>query len=162
MNLWKDLPTGNINAVIEVTKGTKKKYEIDKSTGKFKLERMCKSPMPINYGFIPKTLAQDNDPLDVLVYADKLPKGLVLEVRPLALLKMIDNKIPDPKVLVVPKTSKLKFKDIPKTLLEDIKFFLAHDKGKKTKVFKWLPTKKAKEEIQKSKARYKKCFTNSN
>jgi len=155
MNLWKDLPTGNLNAVIEVKKGTKRKYELDRKTGKFKVERICKSPIPINYGFIPRTLAKDNDPLDILVYSDRLSKGLVLEVRPIGMLKMLDNGVQDHKILAVPKSSKLKLKDIPKPLLEDIKFFLQHDKGKKTKVFKWLPTKKAEEEIKKSKARYK-------
>jgi len=160
MNLWHDIPTGNINAVIEVKKGTKRKYELDKKTGRFILDRLSIVAFPINYGFIPRTLAKDKDPLDIMVYDHKIKKASIVETRPIALLQMKDSGIQDDKILAVPKSYNIKFKDLPKPLLKDIEYFLRIYKGKKTKVFKWLPLKKAKEEIKKAKERYKKCFTN--
>lgn len=90
--------------IIEIPAGSKNKYELDKETGLLRLDRVLHSAVhyPANYGFIPRTLAEDGDPLDVLVLGQEPidPLTIVL-VRPLGLLEMIDAGKPDLKVLAV-------------------------------------------------------------
>lgn len=104
------LPTGEnapelVQAVIEVPLGSSNKYEYDPEFGIFRLDRVLYSPMhyPGDYGFIPSTLADDGDPVDVLVLVSRPTfPGAVLQVRPLAYLEMSDEKGRDQKVLAVP------------------------------------------------------------
>jgi inorganic pyrophosphatase len=109
MNPWHDVTPGidlpsTFQAVIEIPMGSSVKYELDKRTGLLKLDRILYSAVhyPANYGFIPQTLAEDDDPLDVLVLCQEsvAPRTMVA-VRAIGLMSMIDAGKPDHKVLAV-------------------------------------------------------------
>jgi inorganic pyrophosphatase len=110
MNIWHDVCADRITpeiflAVIEISRGGKNKYELDKEMGALILDRVLytSAHYPANYGFIPRTLADDNDPMDVLVLCQEpiLPMALV-QCSPIGVLKMIDNNNADEKILAVP------------------------------------------------------------
>lgn len=108
MNLWHNIVSGTadkLNVIIEINKGSKNKYEIDKETGLIALDRVLYSTQdyPYDYGFIPQTLWDDNDPVDVVLLTTYpfLP-GLLVRARPLALMKMTDGGEPDDKLIAVP------------------------------------------------------------
>jgi inorganic pyrophosphatase len=93
-----------VNALIEISKGSRTKYEIDKKTGLLKLDRIIYSSFhyPINYGFIPQTLGQDNDPLDILVMSSESIQPLCLvEATVIGNMQMIDNGEKDDKIIAV-------------------------------------------------------------
>lgn len=95
----------SINVIVEIPKGRRCKFEVDKTTGLFKLDRYLYSSAmyPGDYGFIPQTLAEDGDPLDALVMVNEPTfTGCLIEARPLGLFKMTDNGLNDYKVLAVP------------------------------------------------------------
>lgn len=104
------LPTGakapeQVSAVIEVPLGSSNKYEYDPEHGVFRLDRVLYSPMhyPGDYGFVPGTYAEDDDPLDILVLMNRPTfPGAVVEARPLGFLEMSDEKGRDQKILAVP------------------------------------------------------------
>lgn len=108
MNL-KDLPLGaqapeRVNAVIEIPKGTRTKYEYDVHLGVFRLDRILYASMfyPTDYGFLPSTLAEDGDPVDILVLvSEPLAVGVMVEAWPIGMLKMRDEKGEDDKILAV-------------------------------------------------------------
>src|SRR5574344_756737 len=109
MNPWKDINPELINpeqfiSVIEITKGSKNKYELDKQTGLLKLDRVLYTAThyPANYGFIPLTYAEDNDPLDVLLLSSEpiIPLTLV-QSKPIGMLEMIDQGQRDVKIIAV-------------------------------------------------------------
>jgi len=110
MNLWHEIAIGDkapeeFNAIIEIPKGSFNKYEIDKETGLIALDRANYSaaPYPFDYGFVPQTYWEDNDPLDVIVLTTfPLSLGILVRVRPVAVLDMIDDGDSDMKVLAVP------------------------------------------------------------
>ncbi len=110
MNLWHDIPLGKnapeeFNTIIEIPKGSYNKYEIDKETGLIALDRAnyTAAPYPFDYGFAPQTYWEDNDPLDVVVLTTfPLSAGILVKVRPVAVLDMIDDGDSDMKVLAVP------------------------------------------------------------
>ncbi len=110
MNLWHDVPLGKdapeeINVIIEIPKGSNNKYEIDKDTGLIKLDRAnyTSSAYPFDYGFVPQTLWEDNDPLDVIVLTTyPLSPGILVAVRPVAVMDMIDSGEGDAKIIAVP------------------------------------------------------------
>ena len=166
MNLWHYKRSGKIVAVIEITKGSRNKYELNKKTGKIRLTRVLskKFHYPLNYGFIPRTLAQDNDPLDVIILGNKLKKGEIIEIIPIALLKLKDQNLTDDKILAIPAKSKKlrRYKDlkyISNNLLKELKEFFTYYKDyKKVKVSKWLNKKEAEKEIKKAKESYKGKF----
>ena len=94
-----------VRAIIEIPKNSVNKYEYDGQLGMFRLDRALYSPMhyPGDYGFIPGTLADDDDPLDVLVLVDEPSfTGCLMEVRPVGILYMVDERENDQKVLAVP------------------------------------------------------------
>jgi inorganic pyrophosphatase len=110
MNIWHDIKPSRITpdsfiACIEISKGSKKKYELDKDTGMIILDRILftSTHYPANYGFIPRTYADDNDPLDVLVLCqeDIEPLSLVL-CYPIGVMKMIDSDEIDEKIIAIP------------------------------------------------------------
>jgi len=107
-NLWHDIDPGTsdkINTIIEIPKGSKNKYEIDKETGLIALDRVAHSAQdfPFDYGFIPQTLWDDGDAVDVtLLTTYPLVPGILVRVRPVALMNMIDGGDPDDKVIAVP------------------------------------------------------------
>lgn len=108
MNLLHDIPSGEkelMNVIIEIPKGSKNKYEIDKETGLIALDRVghTAQDFPFDYGFVPQTLWDDGDALDVIVLATyPLIPGLLVRVRPVALMDMTDSGDPDGKVIAVP------------------------------------------------------------
>ncbi len=110
MNVWHDIDPkvinpDDFNAVIEIPKGSSCKYEMDKYTGMLRLDRILytSTHYPANYGFIPRTLADDGDPLDVLVLCNHhlYPMTLV-RVYPIGVMRMIDDNALDDKIIAVP------------------------------------------------------------
>src|SRR3989344_3670657 len=97
MNLWRDIEPGTkdeMNVIIEINRGSKNKYEIDKKTGLIALDRVMHTAQddPYDYGFVPQTLWEDNDALDVLVLTTfPLQTGILVQVRPVAVMEMIDS-----------------------------------------------------------------------
>ncbi len=108
MNLWHDIDAGTVekmNVIIEIPKFSKNKYEIDKETGLIALDRVMHSAQdyPFDYGFVPQTLWDDGDALDVLVLTTyPLVTGILVPVRPVAIMNMIDDGDSDAKVIAVP------------------------------------------------------------
>ncbi len=108
MNLWHDIEAGSeneFNVIIEIPKGSSNKYEIDKETGLIALDRANYSAAayPCEYGFIPQTLWDDGDALDVILLASfPIPTGILVRARPVALMEMIDTGEQDNKVIAVP------------------------------------------------------------
>jgi inorganic pyrophosphatase len=109
MHPWHDVPIGNdapneFRAVIEIPKGSKVKYELDKPTGLLKVDRVLYSSVvyPANYGFIPQTYGDDDDPLDVLVLMQEPTVPLsILRVRPIGMMTMVDQGQNDEKIIGV-------------------------------------------------------------
>ena len=110
MNIWHDVSFSRITpsdfiAVIEIEKGSKNKYELDKETGLIILDRILytSTHYPANYGFIPKTYAGDEDPLDVLVLCSEPINPLVLvRVYPIGVISMVDESFIDEKIIAIP------------------------------------------------------------
>ena len=110
MNLWHDVPLGDnapeeFNVIIEISKGSNNKYEIDKETGLIKLDRANYSAasFPYDYGFAPQTLWEDGDALDVIVLTTyPLQTGILVNVRPVAVIDMVDSGESDFKIIAVP------------------------------------------------------------
>ncbi|MCM1363971.1 MAG: inorganic diphosphatase [Faecalibacterium sp.] len=110
MNIWHDISPKRIKAdrfyaVIEISKGGKNKYELDKATGMLKLDRVLftSTHYPANYGFIPRTYASDNDPLDVLVLcSEQIHPMTIVECKPIGVLRMVDDGMSDSKIIAVP------------------------------------------------------------
>lgn len=110
MNIWHDIDSSRITpedfiAVIEIPKGSKKKYELDKQTGLMKLDRILHTSThyPANYGFIPRTYADDLDPLDVLVLCSEPIDPLTLvRCYPIGVITMLDNGNNDEKIIAIP------------------------------------------------------------
>lgn len=111
MNLLHDISSGKnspevINVIVEINKGSKNKYEIDKETGLIALDRVMHTSQdyPFDYGFIPQTYWGDNDPLDVVLLTTyPLLPGIIVKARPVAIMHMIDGGEPDEKIIAVPK-----------------------------------------------------------
>ncbi len=110
MNVWHDIAPSEItptsfSAVIEISKGSKMKYELDKATGLMRLDRILytSTHYPANYGFIPLTYADDNDPLDVLVICSEAINPMTLvKVYPIGVLTMTDSGALDEKIIAIP------------------------------------------------------------
>lgn len=110
MNLWHDVGADRINendfiAVIEIKKGSKNKYELDKETGALRLDRVLytSTHYPANYGFIPRTFAEDNDPLDVLVLcSEDIDSMSIVRCYPIGAVRMRDNAETDDKIIAIP------------------------------------------------------------
>ncbi len=167
-----------INVIIEIpANGDPVKYEVDKQSGALFVDRFMSTAMhyPCNYGYVPMTLSEDGDPVDVLVLAPiRLLSGCVIRCRPVGVMEMEDEAGPDCKILAVPidKTSSLyhavkSHQDLPKSLLDTIAHFFAHYKdlepGKWVKVHGWQGVDKAKAEILASAKRYvDKCKAKEN
>ena len=109
-NIWHDISPKRINkddfvCVIEITKGSKKKYELDKDTGFLMLDRILytSTHYPANYGFIPRTYGDDNDPLDVLLLCTEAIEPMTLvRAYPIGVISMIDNGRFDEKIIAIP------------------------------------------------------------
>jgi len=153
------------NAIIEIPKGTKNKYEYDEKLKLIKLDRVLHSPLyyPVDYGFIPQTRADDGDMGDVLVLTDSpVFSGCLLEVRAVGLLKMRDESGLDNKVLAVP-VSNPNFKDIRtlenvgEHMLKEIVHFFEQYKvleGKMVKVEGWADKNEALQMLKQEHDKY--------
>lgn len=110
MNIWHHIEKDRIEpeefyACIEISKGSRNKYELDKKTGLLKLDRVLYTSMiyPANYGFIPRTLAADNDPLDVMVLCQESIRPMTLvKCKPIGMVIMTDSDCDDEKIVCVP------------------------------------------------------------
>ncbi len=110
MNLWHDIPLGEnspeeFNVIVEIPRGSHNKYEIDKETGLIKLDRVnfSAAAYPCDYGFMPQTLWDDGDALDVIVLTtNPIPPGILVSVRPVGIMEMTDGGESDDKVIAVP------------------------------------------------------------
>ncbi len=145
-------PPHDVNVIIEVPLGGQPiKYELDKQAGTLVVDRFLYTPMsyPGNYGFVPHTLSDDGDPIDVLVCNTReLVPGCVINVRPIGVLIMEDNSGQDEKILAVPSHRLTKryddvddYADIPEITLRQIEHFFEHYKdlepGKWVKLGHW-------------------------
>lgn len=154
VNLWEDLATGpnpptEINAVVECLKGERNKYEYEKDIPGVVLDRVLHSNVhyPSDYGFIPRSWYDDEDPLDVLVLVeDATFPGCVIEARPIALMQMDDDGEQDDKIIAVPSEDPRYdhmqgLDDIPQQLREEIdEFFETYknlEEGKETATLGW-------------------------
>lgn len=150
-----------INVIVEIPKGRRSKFEIDKTSGLIKLDRYLYSSLmyPGDYGFVPQTLAEDGDPLDVLVMVNEPTfSGCLIEARPIGIFKMTDRGANDFKILAVPNTDPL-FAEIhdlwrvPPHFLREVEHFFATYKQLESAVVQpqgWEPVEKAKEEVSKA------------
>ena len=136
MNIWHDIPPEMITperfmAVIEIKKGGKNKYELDKQTGMLRLDRVLytSTHYPANYGFIPRTYGEDGDPLDVLVLCSEAIEPMTLvQCRPIGVFEMHDGDERDEKVIAVPLGDPnynfmFDISQLPEHLLEEIRHF---------------------------------------
>ncbi|MUG08754.1 inorganic diphosphatase [Commensalibacter melissae] len=165
----KDVPN-DINVVIEIPKGSKVKYEVDKESGAVFVDRIVFTPMayPAAYGFIPNTLAADGDPIDMLVLIpEAVVPGCVIRARPIGVLKMEDESGMDEKVICVPHDkihplySKIhEVSELPEITRQEIEHFFTHykdlEKGKWVKIQGWDNQAKACELIETAIKKYKK------
>ncbi|MBQ7977415.1 MAG: inorganic diphosphatase [Clostridia bacterium] len=147
MNIWHDIEKSRIKnddfvAFIEIGKGNKVKYELDKETGLIMFDRLLHTSMvyPANYGFIPRTLGGDGDPLDVLVLtSEPLMSGVLVEARPIGMIVMIDDGEQDEKIIAVAKGDPF-FKnvknmdDLPKHTFDEMVHFFKRYKELQNKV----------------------------
>jgi len=169
----KDVPN-DVNVVIEISSRSEPvKYEVDKKTGVVMVDRFVATCMhyPCDYGFVPHTLSEDGDPVDVLIICPyALMPGVVVRGRPIGLLRMTDESGPDAKILMVP-VDKLstryqkvqKPEDLGEELLKSIEHFFQHykdlEKGKWVKTEGWEGSDAAKKEIVASVKRYQEAMT---
>ncbi len=177
VNSGKDIPN-NINVIIEIPAHSDPvKYEVDKDTGAMFVDRFMNTAMhyPCNYGYVPHTLSEDGDPVDVLVVTPMpVISGSVVRCRPIGILKMTDEAGPDAKLLAVPITKLCQLynkaespEDMPQQLLDQIAHFFEHykdlEEGKWVKIDGWGDKQAAHQEILDSIERYnnapeKPCF----
>ena len=176
MNIWHDVNPERITpydflAVVEIEKGSKKKYELDKETGLIRLDRILytSTHYPANYGFIPRTLADDGDPLDVLILCNEPIDPLVLvQCYAIGVITMLDNGKNDEKIIAIP------FEDptynayrgieaLPSHIFEEMRHFFSVYKqleGKETAVNEVMGQKQAVEIIKQCIDTYNKVYEN--
>jgi inorganic pyrophosphatase len=165
----RDVPD-NFNVVIEIPMNAEPvKYEVDKETGAIFVDRVLTTPMryPCNYGYVPRTLSGDGDPVDVLVVMPlPLVPGCVIRCRPVGMLAMKDEAGEDTKVVAVPLdkvfaaySNVREVRDLPELTLDRIVHFFEHykdlEKGKWVKVEGWMDADAARREIVESAKRFK-------
>ena len=171
IDFWRELETGPnppdlIYAVIETPKGEENKYEYDVGKRAIVLDRVLYSAMhyPGDYGFIPRTLDEDGDPLDVLVLVSSPTfPGCIMSVRPVGLLRMLDEGKEDDKILAVPDDDPRykSYRDttsLPQHILQEIAYMFENYKvleGKVTKVLGWTNAEAAKRTIVRCQQTYK-------
>ena len=174
MNLWHDVTSGTedeIVTIIEINKGSKNKYEMDKTTGLIALDRVGHTTQdyPFDYGFVPQTLWDDGDPLDTVVLTTHaLIPGIMARVRPVGVINMIDSGHSDAKIIVVPVedprwNNVQDLKDInPHTIEEIGHFFLTYKQLQKkiVSIDSVEGKEKAKEVFRRSQKLYQEKFGN--
>ncbi|MBQ8197670.1 MAG: inorganic diphosphatase [Clostridia bacterium] len=172
MNIWHDIESSRIQpeefiGVVEISKGSKQKYEMDKRTGLLRLDRILytSTHYPANYGFIPHTLAEDNDPLDVLILcSESLNSMSLVKCYPIGVIVMNDNGAVDEKIIAIPfadpnyNTYK-SIHDLPEHIFEEMRHFFQVYKqleNKHTSVDVVADKEEAIKIIEKSMENYKK------
>ena len=137
-NIWHDVSPERIKpddflCVIEIPKGSRKKYELDKETGYIILDRVLytSTHYPANYGFIPRTYGDDNDPLDVLlICAEDLEPLTLVRAYPIGIIAMVDNGSRDEKIIAIPYSDPnynmyKSIDELPKHLFDEMRHFFA-------------------------------------
>ena len=176
-HIFSQVPPGThlpsvVNAIVEIPKGRRSKFEVDKKTGLMRLDRylFSSSHYPGDYGFIPQTLAEDGDALDILVMVNEPTfSGCLIEARVVGLFRMTDHGHNDYKVLAVPHTDPLfgeyrELSDVPKPFLQEVEQFFrtykqlegveVHPKG-------WAGREEAIDEVKSSVQRYRQAHPSS-
>lgn len=161
-------PPKEVNVIVEVPIGGEPiKYELDKAAGTLVVDRFLHTPMryPGNYGFVPHTLSADGDPIDVLVANTRpIVPGAVINVRPIGVLKMVDDAGRDEKIIAVPSPKLTKryehvanYTDLPRITLEQVQHFFEHYKdlepGKWVKMGGWGDAEEARQLLREAIAR---------
>jgi inorganic pyrophosphatase len=170
VNLWHGVKIGDetpeiVNVIVEIPQRSQNKYEYDKDSNLIKLDRVLFSPLhyPGDYGLIPQTLAEDGDPLDALVLVNNPTyPGVLIEARPIGLLRMIDSGKADDKILCVAKNDPRysdynNITDMGEHVLKEIAHFFQVYKyleGKTVEIIGWLPVDEAHRVVLKSAERY--------
>ena len=173
INAWHDVTPGiegeplpgHFPALIEIPRGSNLKFEIDKGSGLLRVDRVLSSAVyyPANYGFIPQTLAEDDDPLDVLVYStESIPPLTICDARAVGLMSMIDQGDPDHKIIAVLKQDPIynefeKASNFPRHIFKMLKRFFEDYKileGKEVAVDEVMPAEAAHAIIEDSLTRY--------
>lgn len=173
-NIWHDMNPKRISpekfvAVIEITKGSKKKYELDKECGFLRLDRILytSTHYPANYGFIPRTYGDDNDPLDVLLLcSEPIDPMTLVECYPIGVITMMDNGRSDEKIIAIPFEDPnynmyTDIADLPMHVFNEMKHFFTVYKAlenKETAVSEVQGAEAAKEIIRECIVRYRDTF----
>lgn len=164
-----DNPPYHVNAIIEIPRGSRAKYEIDKASGLIKLDRVIYASMyyPLNYGFIPQTLGEDHDPLDIVVLTQVtvVPRCLIPS-KVIGVMRMIDRGEADDKIIAVaeqdPSVSNIEdVQDLPDHLRMELKHFFENYKtleNKKVIVDEFLDRKQAAAILEQSIRLYKDTY----
>ncbi|HKA07310.1 MAG TPA: inorganic diphosphatase [Gemmataceae bacterium] len=165
-----DIPSV-VNMIVEIPKGRRSKFELDKETGLIKLDRYLysSSVYPGDYGFIPQTLAADGDPLDILVMVNEPTfSGCLIEARVVGMFRMKDKGADDYKVLGVPNADPLfghvkKLEDVPPHFLREVEHFFGTYKqleGAHTELLGWIGGETATQEVRDSVDRFRSSLGN--
>ena len=173
-NIWHDVSPERIKpddflCVIEIPKGSRKKYELDKETGYIILDRVLytSTHYPANYGFIPRTYGDDNDPLDVLlICAEDLEPLTLVRAYPIGVIAMVDNGSRDEKIIAIPSNDPnynmyKSIDELPKHLFDEMRHFFAVYKNleeKETAVEEVANAQEAVKIIEEAIARYNEVF----
>lgn len=173
-NIWHDVSPERIKpddflCVIEIPKGSRKKYELDKETGYIILDRVLytSTHYPANYGFIPRTYGDDNDPLDVLlICAEDLEPLTLVRAYPIGVIAMVDNGSRDEKIIAIPSNDPnynmyKSIDELPKHLFDEMRHFFAVYKNleeKETAVEEVANAQEAIKIIEEAIVRYNEVF----
>ena len=174
MNPWHDFPVGSnpperVTAVIEIPRGSRNKYELDKASGQFRLDRVLFSAVhyPGDYGLIPRTLHEDGDPLDILVSINEPTfPGCQIDCRPLGVLKLLDRGEPDDKIIAVPSqdpfyNDAFDIADLSQHYLKEVEHFFHIYKdleGRRVEIVGWEKGEVALKVIDDSVKRYREKY----
>lgn len=174
MNLWRDLSPGAgapelVTAIVEIPRGSRNKYELDKASGLLRLDRVLYSAVhyPGDYGFIPRTLHEDGDPLDILIAIEEPTfPGCQIDVRPIGVLRMLDRGEPDDKILAVaahdPRRGEyFDIADLPQHFLREVEHFFRIYKdleGKRVEIIGWGKSGDAMRVVTESIDRYDRTY----
>lgn len=172
---WRDLPTGPdvpevVYAIVEIPKGSRNKYEYSKELGTYMLDRVLYSPQhyPGEYGFVPQTVYDDGDPMDIIVLMDeKTFPGCIIEAEPIGLMRMTDSGEKDDKILAVPAEDPRYeemsgISDVPQHTLQEIaQFFRTYkdlEEDKEVSVTGWDGRERAIKAVNHSVELYKRKY----